>query len=280
MLFLLKEEDEVAIKVALDAGHGCDTWEVKHGKGVRYGDGCVFEEHTFNAAVVGYTKELLECNGIEVILTQPLNQKEVGLKARTDLANKLGVTILVSFHADANGDPKNKGHWVFHWFNSAKSKQLAQIWDKYANQIMDNPCRGIQESKPNHWTDFHMVRETNMPAILIEHAFMTNAEDLNRLLSEDFRRKCAEVAARTICEYCGVAYKEKIAEPQVVVKPPVVAPTEAPKTVDPIKLGQSELVEKQIRYLSSLIENEDKAATWASNILADVHDYMKSKKYL
>jgi N-acetylmuramoyl-L-alanine amidase len=202
----------MSIKVALDAGHGSDTWEKTGGKGIKYGNGQVFEEHTFNSAVVGYTKELLERNGIGVVLTQPLNHNDVPLKARTDLANSLGVDILVSFHADANANLDAKGHWAFYWYNSDKSKKLAQTWDKYANQILGNPCRGLQESKPNNWTDFHMVRETKMPAILIEHAFMTNKEDLQRLLSDDFRRKCAEVATRAICEYFGVIYKEGVGD--------------------------------------------------------------------
>ncbi|MGE7828952.1 N-acetylmuramoyl-L-alanine amidase [Paenibacillus sp. NPDC093718] len=197
----------MSIKVILDAGHGSDTWKRTGGKGVKH-NGAVFEEHSFNAAVVGYTKELLECNGIEVLLTQPLNGNEVPLGTRTAWANKQGAKALISFHADANGNPEAKGHWVFFWHTSANGKRLAQVWDKHADQLLGNSCRGIQESKPGLWTNFHMVRETSMPSILVEHAFMTNTEDLQRLQSDSFRRKCAEVAAKAICEYCGVNYKE------------------------------------------------------------------------
>ncbi len=48
-----------------------------------------------------------------------------------------------------------------------------------------------------------------IPAILIEHAFMTNLDDLELLQDEGFQRLCAEVIARTACEYTGQEFKSK-----------------------------------------------------------------------
>lgn len=258
----------MSITVALDAGHGKDTYQRTGGKGVKYDNGKVFEEHTFNAAVVKYTKEYLERCGIDVVLTQPLNQLEVPLRARTDLANSLKVDLLVSFHADANTNPDTKGHWVFYWHTSEKGKKLAQIWDKYANNIMGNPCRSIQQSKPNTWTDFHMVRETKMPAILIEHAFMTNKEELQRLLSDDFRRKCAETAAKTICEYVGVPFNHG------------VSLNDNQQNNDLEKIEIANKVKNQVDYLLGLTDKSVGEKAWALKLLVDMYGFMKSKNYI
>lgn len=202
--YITEEEIKVPTKrkIALDAGHGSDTYKKTGGKGVP-----TLEEHTFNASVVAYAKTLAEYNGFEVVLTQPLNGLDVPLTTRTNKANAENVEVLISFHADAASSATAKGHTAFYWYNSATSKKLAELWDKYADSIMKNGDRNLKPCVPNTDTDFHMVRETKMPAILIEHAFMTNAEELALLKSEDFRKKCGEVAVKALCEYFGVTYK-------------------------------------------------------------------------
>jgi len=42
----------------------------------------------------------------------------------------------------------------------------------------------------------------------MEHAFYSNVDDLKLLKSDEFRKQCAIVAVKTICEYCGVEFKE------------------------------------------------------------------------
>lgn len=216
-----KEVNKVMLYVAFDAGHGSDTYKKTGSKGVP-----TMEEHEFNAAVVGYAKELAEFNGFKVLLTQPLNQPDVPLKQRTDKANAEKVDLLISFHADA-GAPTAKGHTAFYWHNSEDSKRLATIWDKYADQIMKNGDRNIKSCVPNTDTDFHMVRETKMTAILCEHGFMTNAEELALLKSDEFRRKCAEVAVRTICEYFGKTFNKP---EDILPKVPTETTKQTPKT--------------------------------------------------
>lgn len=199
--------------IVLDAGHGSDTWSKSGGKGVRYDNDKVFEEHTFNAAVVKYAKELAEDNGLEVILTQPLNQTDVLLTQRTNMIKNKKVDLLISFHADASNDPNVKGHWCFYWTGHKPSEHLAQIWDKHADILLHETLdRNTRESIPGTWTEFHMCREPvkyNIPSILIEHAFMTNQQDLRLLMSHDFRRKCAQAAIESACEFLNINFKIK-----------------------------------------------------------------------
>lgn len=189
--------------VIFDIGHGRDTYKRTGGKGVPG-----LEEFDFNQATVKYAKELAEFNGIEVVLTQSFDSKEVILNNRTKYGNKTKATILISYHADAHSNKNMRGHWVFYWYNSNESKQLAIIWDKYASQIMSNPKKSIQPSIKNTWSDFHILRESKQIAILCEHGFMTNSEDLKLLKSDEFRKQCAEVSVRTCCEWFGIEFKK------------------------------------------------------------------------
>src|SRR5690606_38038367 len=73
-----------------------------------------------------------------------------------------------------------------------------------------------------------MVRETRMPAVLIEHGFMTNDHDFEYIFGkykDKYRKQCAEAIVKTVCDYFGVAYK---GETKNVTKPsptPVPAPS-------------------------------------------------------
>lgn len=187
-------------KIILDIGHGIDTI----GKGVPE-----LKEFNFNQAVVKYATELAKINNINVILTQPFDGKEVPLSERTRIANSSNAKLLISIHADYSANKNINGHWAFYWHNKLESKKLAEIWNKYAKDILPNPNRGICPSEPNFWTNFHMVREIKtMPSILVEHGFMSNIEDLKLLKTEEFRKLCAEVIIRTVCEYLDIPFKE------------------------------------------------------------------------
>lgn len=189
-------------KVALDAGHGVDTYYQKGGKGVVDKGGDVFHEHTFNANVVGHLKELLEFNDIQVVLTQPLHRKEVSLKKRTDLANSENVDLFWSVHANASDNPSVRGVCCFYWHNSSDGKRLANLFAKnMKSRGIPLHGDGVHASKVGTWTDLHVIRETKMVALLTENGFMTNNKDLELLQSEAYQRKVAKIHAETISEY-------------------------------------------------------------------------------
>ena len=190
------------VKVAFDAGHGKDTYPPS--KGVPE-----MAEYEFNAAAVSYAVEYAERNGIDVVLTQGLNHNDVSLNNRTQKAFSKNVELIISFHADANPDSSARGHWVFYWHNHSPSKELAETWDKIAKEFLPIPRRGPRASEPGTWSNFHMTREPaqrGIPAILVEHGFMTNPQDLKYLKSEEYRALCGMVAVMAVCEYMGLPF--------------------------------------------------------------------------
>jgi len=194
--------------VVFDIGHGINTYPPS--KGIKLPDGSIFAEHDFNSKVGIKAIELAKHNGFEVVLTQEPFKNDNNLKRRKDIANKQNQALcLISLHANASSHADKKGYGVFHWHTSKKGKELAQIWLKHAKANLPSlPWgTGIWECKPNTWTNFYIIRETSMPAILLEHFFFTNLDELKVFNTKEIINKCAEVTVKTLCEFAGITYK-------------------------------------------------------------------------
>ncbi len=94
------------------------------------------------------------------------------LIARTYLANRIRADMFVSIHCDAFHKTTAKGMSVHvHPESSDAAVDLAaSITAKMSDRFPDHRNRGVKAS------NFHVLRETNMPAVLIECEFISNTE--------------------------------------------------------------------------------------------------------
>jgi N-acetylmuramoyl-L-alanine amidase len=195
--------------IALCDGHGMDTSGKRtpifpSGSGMVSETGSFMHENEFNRAVVKYLKEELERCGFQILLVAPTDA-DTPLRERTNLANRMKADMYVSVHANAIRGAWNgaRGIETFYYPNSATGKRLATIVHKYLTKGTRQLDRGVRSQ------NFHVLRETNMPSVLVECGFMDNLEEAKLLLSDDFRRECAKEIAQGVCEYFGVNYVEK-----------------------------------------------------------------------
>jgi N-acetylmuramoyl-L-alanine amidase len=197
-------------KFMLDAGHGYQTI----GKGVPG-----MKEYEFNKAVVNYMIDDLQRYENVVLYSCYSDTRDVPLKERTDLANKLGVDVYVSVHGNAASDPNANGIETFvHPSRSAKSLALANRVQGNLIYLTGLRNRGVKTA------DFHVLRESHMDAILVECGFMTNPNDLALMKSEDYRQKCAIAISDALRDEYGLKLKP---QPVPVAQPkPAPAPTE------------------------------------------------------
>lgn len=217
-------------KIGLDIGHGVNTFPPN--KGV-YRGGKGYAEHSFNAQLGKRIKELLEANGHTVIMGQQPNKKDVPLTTRTNLYNREKVDIVVSLHANA-GASSAEGRCVFYWGTSSKGKKLAGlIRDEIRNAGYSLHGNGLHAGEIGEWTNLHITRETNMPAVLIEHGFMTNKNDFELIFGskqDKYIEDMAQADVRGIQRYLGQDYKD--------VKPSAPKPSK-PKPSKPSKPNTS-----------------------------------------
>ncbi|WP_056832567.1 N-acetylmuramoyl-L-alanine amidase [Psychrobacillus sp. FJAT-21963] len=178
------------LKIMLDAGHGPETL------GKRTPDGKM-KEFEFNNAVVGFLKDELKNCGVIVLVSHPGNL-DIPLYERTTLANKLEVDAFISIHANAFGSTWNNtsGIETFTYSKaSAQSKLLAKSIQDALCSITKGKNRGVKQA------DFAVLRDTKMPAVLVECGFMTNKIEAALLQSRTYRILCAKAIAFAILRW-------------------------------------------------------------------------------
>jgi N-acetylmuramoyl-L-alanine amidase len=185
---LFKRRKEVfSMKIMLDAGHGPDTI------GKQTPDGKM-KEFEFNEVVAQFVKNELTAFGL-VVMNSHNRERDVPLKERTNLANKMGVDAFISIHANAYGTTWNSVSGIETFTYTKPSEQsiiLASLIQTSLCSITGRSNRGVKKA------DFAVVRDTRMPAVLVECGFMTNKNEAILLHSIEYRKRCAKAIAFAI----------------------------------------------------------------------------------
>lgn len=185
-----------------DAGHGGKDSGAIGINGVK--------EKDIALDVANRVNNYLKTQDIESILTRNTDVF-LTLNERTNKANNLGVNSFVSIHCnsaskkDKNGntvvDPNAHGFEIFCY--KFKYRQLSDcILEEIKKEGLYTQLRegGVKED------NLHVVRETNMPACLVELGFITNEKDCNLIINN--KDKFAKAIAKGICKFNGVTWKE------------------------------------------------------------------------
>src|SRR5690606_27713613 len=92
---------------------------------------------------------------------------------------------------------------TYHYPGSANGKRLAQCIHEFVIQGTPQKNRGIKSA------NFYVLRNTKMPAVLIEFGFMDDPglREAQLMLNKSFQQECAQETAKGICKYFGVPYK-------------------------------------------------------------------------
>jgi len=117
------------------------------------------------------------------------------LQARCDVANSAGARLFVSVHANTAGSASVSGSTFY--VSKPMDTAFARAVQRRVTAQSGTADDGLQKAK------FYVTMHTNMPAVLIESAFMTNPADYQLLLSRDWRQHMAQAIADGIGDYAG-----------------------------------------------------------------------------
>lgn len=147
----------------------------------------------------------------------PYTTEGADLRARVKIANDAGVDIFVSVHNNALG-ATTSGTETFHfYYSSAAARVLARDVQTAMVAALGLPDRGVKTA------GFHVLRNTRMPAILVEGAFLSNPAEALLLADPAARQKIAEAIGLGIATYSA----------QGVAAPPALPPTIGPWATRP-----------------------------------------------
>ena len=180
--------------VILDAGHGgFDPGSIE--KGI-----C---EKDIALDVALATAKLLNEAGVEYILTRG-GDEHVSIARRAELANSENAAFLVSVHCDWYTKKSINGTSMLYNECDGASKRLAEQLQSYITTNLGTADRGVHPH-----SDIALLRETNVPAVIVELAFLSNAKDLSLANSDEFKTQAAQNLAGGICAYMKSEYREQ-----------------------------------------------------------------------
>lgn len=165
--------------IVIDAGHG----------GVD--GGCIGDnvlEKDVNLSIAMNIKEQLVERGYEVLMTREKDET-ISLEERVKLANENGATIYISIHQNFSDEKPNEVNGIETFYSTESeidSKRLAQLMQQQLTDSTDARDRSILANE-----NLYVIRETNMPACLVETGFLSNKEECGRLVSEDYQKQLA-----------------------------------------------------------------------------------------
>lgn len=177
----------MSFKVFLSAGHGGnDPGAVAYG----------MKEKNINLQVLLACKTELERHGVKVSTSRTKDENDpVGEEVKE--ANASGADIAVSIHTNAGG---GDGFEAFYYTSSEVGKELATLAEKHVKALGQN-SRGIKSG--NH---LQFIKNTTMPAVLMESFFIDNDTDNNIGDTVAEQKKFGVAYAKAILEHLGIKW--------------------------------------------------------------------------
>lgn len=191
------------------------------------------QEEEFNEPTAAFLIAELKRCGIHVYDCAP-GAEDVPLDKRTDYANKIYwqycskygrenvVAIYISIHFNAFDGTfagRNPSGFSVHIYPGNRNKEAGRLADCVINELKDGTKqinRGIEED------NFHVLRESVMPAILSENGFMDNPTEAALMLNKDYQKEVAIEHAKGVMRYFGLTYPEQKQEDDDMLEKAVV----------------------------------------------------------
>lgn len=178
--------------VIIDAGHG----GFDPGKAGTAGD----NEKIINLKIAEYLQQYLEQSGAVAIITRNTDEalgdtKKEDMKERKNIVNNSDGDILVSIHQNSFTSQSANGAQVFYYKSSEGGKKLADF-------IQDSLCSSLgstRVAKSN--SDYYVLRTTEIPAIIVECGFLSNANEEKKLNDDDYQQQTAWAIYKGIVSY-------------------------------------------------------------------------------
>ena len=186
--------------ILVDAGHGgTDGGAIGRDSGIL--------EKELNLKTAQYLRDDLEQSGAQVIMTRDTDMeyernKRADLTARLDLARSGNADLLVSIHMNEYRSRGESGPQVFYRAGQDQSRLLAGAIQAAMLQELD-PIKK-RAAMPGDY----FILSLNIPSVLVECGFLSNAAEEKLLLTEEYERRLAQSIRDGILDYVSLQIVE------------------------------------------------------------------------
>lgn len=198
-----------AAKVVVDAGHGgSDPGAI----GVNQ-----LREKDVNLDIAMKLKQQLVERGYEVTLTRS-GDSYLSLSSRVDFTNEANADLFVSIHANSHTSSSARGSLVLYYDNAypqadyPASPEMAALTPK-SKKLATSVLNGVVKSAGTINLGIvpsavYVVRSGKIPSILVETAFLSNAQDAAMLSQQSVRQNMAVGIANGIAAYLPAVFSD------------------------------------------------------------------------
>lgn len=186
-------------KIFLDPGHGgSDSGAVGNG----------LQEKDLTLKIATYARNYLENNYEDVnVQMSRTGDSTISLSERTRRANNWGADIFVSVHINAGGGTGFESYVI-----NRAGQSTRRLQDRIHPEIM-KVLPGFRD-RGQKQANFHVLRNSNMNAILTENLFIDTTRDANFLRSDANLKLLGEAHAIGIANYLGLTRIPVITDPE------------------------------------------------------------------
>ena len=170
--------------VIIDAGHGGSDGGTVSGKII---------EKDINLSVALKLKTILEDNNIEVILTRNSDEK-MSLAQRTSVANDSNADFFISLHCNYYEDDAQIAGLEC-YYNSPDATESKAYAESIIHAVSLSNDVKTRDAKTEN---YYVLRNTQIPAVLVEMGFLSNYSESQKLLNDDYQEILAQRMAEGI----------------------------------------------------------------------------------
>lgn len=232
--------DEVVI--VIDPGHGGDGDDDSN-SGAIYNN--LKEKDIDLITATALYDELSQYGNLKVYMTRT-EDKPMTLQERVDYAASVGADMLVAVHYNASAHHRFYGAEIF---TSAFSEEYAAGYSLAQNimnwWVEDGAVnKGIKTrigNKGDYYGLIRIGREKSIPTIILEHGYLDNDIDFNKMSDETAWKRIGQLDATAIADYYGVKKgvvsanvnrEYTVPVPTSRIEPDTTEPTDVSVTID------------------------------------------------
>ncbi len=173
--------------IVVDAGHGGTDLGAR-------GKTPYCEEKKLCLQTARLVKQYLNQLGYRVIMTRNADAA-VSLQQRVAIADQANADLFVSLHFNSSRNPTAHGIEIF-FCDSKEEKSRANSSRKLADSILSRVLRRtLATSRGVKKGNFYVIRETSIPAVLLEGGFISNPTERSFLKTREYQEKIARGVA-------------------------------------------------------------------------------------
>ncbi len=197
------------VTIVIDPGHGGEGEDRDAVYGAVYSDR-LYEKNIDLVTAKAMYDELSQYPNVTVYMTRE-DDREISLKDRIDYASSVGADLVVSVHYNASSTHLFYGAEIFtsafgncYTTGFGAASCIMKRWKDYG--LYD---KGIKTRLNSDMLDYYGVirhgKDLNVPVIIIEHGYLDNHIDQEKIGTEEEWRRLGRIDAEGIADYYGIS---------------------------------------------------------------------------